>query len=68
VIAFLKKSKTFLRTHFWTEDEFLLKDIGFLNHYIPSQHSKAIVMQDILERIDKSTPNQGSGWTLPHLS
>jgi hypothetical protein len=50
VLALLKKSNTFLRAHFWKEDEVLLKDLGFLSKYIPSKHSKAFVIQDIFER------------------
>jgi hypothetical protein len=35
------------------EDEVSLKDIGVLTRYIPSHHSKAFVMQDIGERVDR---------------
>lgn len=52
VINFLKNTKTFLRAHFWKEDEVLLRDIGFLSRYVPTQHSKAFVLQDMSERMD----------------
>ncbi len=52
VIAFLKSSNTFLRAHFWKEDEVILKDLGFLNRYVPTHHSKGFVLQDMKERID----------------
>jgi hypothetical protein len=54
VIAFLKKTSTFLRAHFWTEDEVSLKDIGFLTRFIPSHHSKEFVIQEICERAEHS--------------
>ena len=37
VLTFLKATNTFLRAHFWQEDEVLLKDIRFLNRYITAQ-------------------------------
>ena len=53
VLEHLKKSNTFLRAHFWKEDELELKDIGFLISYIPSKHSKAFVKQDMFARTEK---------------
>jgi hypothetical protein len=52
VLAFLKKSNTYLRAHFWKEDELAIKDIGFLVSYVPSKHSKAFVINDMVERTD----------------
>jgi hypothetical protein len=52
VIAFLKASNTFLKNDFWEEDEVILKDIKFLNPYVPTHHSKDFVRQDMTERID----------------
>jgi hypothetical protein len=46
----LKKLNTFLRGHFWKEDEVLLKDIGFLVSYIPTKHSTEFVNNDIFTR------------------
>lgn len=54
IIAFLKKSNTFLRAHLWKEDELELKDIGFLLSYVPSKHSKTFVTNDMCERCDSS--------------
>jgi hypothetical protein len=55
VIALLKKSSTYLRAHFWSEDEASLKDIGFLLDYVPTKHSKEFVSQDIYKRC-RETP------------
>jgi hypothetical protein len=52
ILAFLKKSKTYLRAHFWKEDELAIKDIGFLISYVPSKHSKSYVINDMIERAD----------------
>jgi hypothetical protein len=35
-IKHLKRSTTYLRAHFWKDNEVLLKDIGFLVSYIPT--------------------------------
>jgi hypothetical protein len=56
----LKKSSTYLRGHFWKEDEISLKDIGFLLTYIPTKHSKQYVKQDIYERCENT---HGIEWT-----
>jgi hypothetical protein len=56
VIQLLKKSSTYLRAHFWKEDEVSLKDIGFLVNYAPTKHSKEFVAKDIFERCHE-TPN-----------
>lgn len=50
----LKKSITFLRGHFWKEDEVSLKDIGFLVSYIPTKHSKEFANQDIFKQCGTS--------------
>jgi hypothetical protein len=50
VIQLLKASSTYLRGHFWKDDEVNLKDIGFLLSYIPTKHSKEFVANDIFER------------------
>jgi hypothetical protein len=50
VMKHLKKTNTFLRGHFWKEDEVLLKDIGFLVSYLPTKHSKEFVSQDMFKR------------------
>jgi hypothetical protein len=50
VIKHLKQSNTYLRGHFWKEDEVLLKDIGFLASYIPTKHSQEYVIKDMYER------------------
>jgi hypothetical protein len=55
IIAFLKKSNTYLRAHFWKEDELAIKDVGFLVSYVPSKHSKAFVTNDMLERTELLT-------------
>jgi hypothetical protein len=52
IISFLKKTNTYLRAHFWKEDELAIKDVGFLVSYIPSKHSKAFVTNDMLERTE----------------
>jgi len=52
VMSFLKKSNTFLRAHFWKEDELDIKEIGFLVSYIPSKHSKSFVKNDVRERTE----------------
>jgi hypothetical protein len=54
VIQLLKKSSTYLRAHFWKEDEVSLKDIGFLVNYAPTKHSKEFVAKDIFERCSES--------------
>ena len=46
----LKKTNTYLRAHFWKEDEISLQDIGFLLSYVPTKHSKECVKQDMHER------------------
>lgn len=55
VLAFLKQSKTYLRAHFWKEDELAIKDIGFLVSYAPCKHSKSYVINDMVERADLLT-------------
>jgi hypothetical protein len=60
VIAFLKKTNTFLRVHMWQEDELELRDIGFLLSYVPSKHSKNFVTKDMVART-KSV--QGTEWS-----
>jgi hypothetical protein len=55
IIAFLKKTNTYLRAHFWKEDELAIKDVGFLVSYVPSKHSKAFVTNDMLERTELLT-------------
>ncbi len=57
VLTFLKATNTFLRAHFWQEDEVLLKDIGFLNRYIPTQHSTTFVIQDMTDRVAMKAPS-----------
>lgn len=52
VLAFLKLTHTYLRAHFWKEDEIRLSDVGFLTRYIPSHHNKDFVIRDMSERID----------------
>jgi hypothetical protein len=52
VLTFLKTSNTFLRAHFWKEDETLLKDIGFVIRYVPTHHTKEFVIRDMHERLD----------------
>jgi hypothetical protein len=64
VIAFLKSSNTFLRAHFWKEDDVFLKDIGFIVRYIPSHHSKAFVLRDMFQRVEFATDE---GWTSTNL-
>jgi hypothetical protein len=51
----LKTTNTYVRGHFWKEDEVALADIGFLVSYIPTKHSKEFVMKDLYERCVKST-------------
>jgi hypothetical protein len=51
VITYLKSSNTFLRAHFWKEDEVLLRDIGFLLRYVPTHHNKEFVLRDMKERL-----------------
>jgi hypothetical protein len=50
VLNHLKTSSTYLRGHFWKQDEVSLKDIGFLLHYVPTKHSKEFVAKDIFDR------------------
>lgn len=50
VMQHLKQSTTFLRGHFWKEDEVLLKDIGFLVSYVATKHSKEYVSRDMFKR------------------
>jgi hypothetical protein len=50
----LKKSSTYLRGHFWKEDEVSLKDIGFLTTYVPTKHSKEYVWQAMYERCEST--------------
>ena len=52
MIAFLKKTNTYLRAHYWKEDELAIKDIGFLVSYVSSKHSKAFVTNNMIERTD----------------
>jgi hypothetical protein len=52
IIAFLKKTNTFLRAHFWKEDKLSIKDIDWLVNYVPSKHSKTHVIQDMIERAE----------------
>jgi hypothetical protein len=56
VIAFLKSTNTYLRAHYWKEDELELKDIGFLLSYVPTKHSKNFVKKDMLKRTE-ALPN-----------
>jgi hypothetical protein len=58
ILDLLKKSNTYLRAHFWKEDEVLLKDLGFLSKYVPTKHSKTYVIQDIFERSEAATDTQ----------
>jgi hypothetical protein len=60
VIQQLKASTTYLRAHFWKEDEVSLKDIGFLLNYVPTKHSKEFVANDIFERC---TETEDVYWT-----
>jgi hypothetical protein len=50
IIQHLKGLNTFLRRHFWKEDQVSLKDIGFSTSYVPTKHSKAFVINDMYER------------------
>jgi hypothetical protein len=50
VIKHLKKTNSYLRGHFWKEDEVSLKDIGLLVTYVPTKHSKEFGIQDIHQR------------------
>ena len=59
VLQHLKKATTFLRGHYWKEDEVSLKDIGFLLKYVPTKHSKEYVKQDLY---DRCTRIQGIEW------
>jgi hypothetical protein len=52
VIAFLKRTNTYLRAHYWKEDELELKDIGFLLSYVPTKHSKTFVQNDMIQRTE----------------
>jgi hypothetical protein len=56
----LKKSSTYLRGHFWKEDEVSLKDIGFLTTYVPTKHSKEYVRQAMYERCEST---KGIEWS-----
>jgi hypothetical protein len=49
IIQHLKSSDTFLRGHFWKEDQVSLKDIGFLMPYVPTKHSRAFVINNIFK-------------------
>ena len=52
VMKHLKSSKTFLRGHFWKENEVKLKDIGFLVSYVATKHSKTFITQDMFKRCE----------------
>ena len=49
----LRTSTTFMRGHFWKEDQVSLRDIGFLTNYVPTKHSKAFVIKDLYDRCGK---------------
>jgi hypothetical protein len=53
VLKHLKQSGTYLRAHFWSEDQVLLKDIGFLVSYVPTKHSRDYVLKDIHDRCNR---------------
>jgi hypothetical protein len=56
-MTLLKQSTTFLRGHFWKQDEqVLLKDIGFLVSYVATKHSKEFVSNDMFKHCGQS-PN-----------
>ena len=50
VLQHLKSTRTFLRAHYWKQDEVELKDIGYLMSYIPTKHSKSYVINDMIRR------------------
>jgi hypothetical protein len=50
IFHFLKTTNTYIRAHYWKEDELDIKDIGFLLSYVPTNHSKEYVQNDIYER------------------
>jgi hypothetical protein len=50
IIRFLKQTNTYIRAHYWKEDELDIKDIGFLLSYVPTKHSKEHVINDMFER------------------
>jgi hypothetical protein len=54
ILQHLKTSSTYLRGHFWKQDEVSLKDIGFLLSYVPTKHSKEFVAKDIFDRCAES--------------
>jgi hypothetical protein len=55
IIRFLKQTNTYIRAHYWKEDELDIKDIGFLLTYVPTKHSKEYVTNDMFERAALNT-------------
>jgi hypothetical protein len=47
VMKHLKQTNTYLRGHFWKEEEVLLKDIRFLISYLPTKLSKEFISNDM---------------------
>jgi hypothetical protein len=49
VTQHLKNTNSYLRAHFWKDDEVLLRDVGFLVSYVPTKHSKEYVINEMIK-------------------
>jgi hypothetical protein len=65
VIKHLKNTTSYLRAHFWKDNEVLLQDIGFLVSIVPPKLSKEYVAKRMLKYCDVYSIPCDMTWTGP---